>query len=350
MVQGKDTVTESIELNSDKKKPASKLAAVLGIFLVLAILASAVLGTMLYDKNNRLIELEGAHSRLNDEYRQLNAELEKTQSDLDFYKSELSRAESSAAEAAKAHEEEVNSLNESIKALESRISEMQMIIDQHVAVPALAGNGAAHKCYLTFDDGPSDNTYKILDILKENQVKATFFVVGTSKLEYIKRIHEEGHAIGLHSDTHSYAAIYSSEEAFFNDLNSLAGKVEQIIGFRPDIIRFPGGSSNTISRKYQNGIMSKLTNSVTQMGLRYFDWNVDSGDAASNSVPARVIINNIKSGVSGKGDICILMHDSGSKRTTVEALPAIIDYLKSLGYIFDVLSQNSGVFQHNVLN
>lgn len=350
MVQGKDTVSKNKEINSDAKRPAGKLTVVLSVFLVLFILASAVLGVMLYDKSHRLTGLEEAHSRLNSEYQQLNETLEKTQSDLQFYQSELSRVESSAAEAAKAHEEKVSELNENIKALESQMSEMQMIIDQHVAVPVLAGGVVVNKCYLTFDDGPSDNTNKILDILKEKQVKATFFVVGTGKLDYIKRIHEEGHAVGLHSNTHVYATIYSSGEAFFNDINVLGDKVEQLIGYRPDIIRFPGGSSNTISKKYQNGIMSRLAELVTQRGLRYFDWNVDSGDAASNSVPARTIVDNIKAGANGKGDICILMHDSGSKHTTVQALPEIIDYLKSQGYVFDTLSQDSGIFQHNILN
>lgn len=348
MVQGKDEITQNIEFETDDKKHFNKWTAVLGICLVIAILASSVLGIMLYQTSDKLKSMEENYNSLAAEHQLLNSTLEQTESDLEEYKSELSKAVSSAKETENSYQSEIKELQDSINSLNSQINSMQTVIEQYTAIPAMAD--ASKRCYLTFDDGPSDNTYKILDILKEKQVKATFFVVGTGKLDYIKRIHEEGHAIGLHSDTHAYAKIYSSQEDFFNDLDSLGNKVEQLVGYRPDIIRFPGGSSNTVSRKYKTGIMSSLVEAVSQRELRYFDWNVDSGDASSNSVPAQTIINNIKSGATGKNNICILMHDTQSKVSTVQALPEVIDHLKAMGYTFDVLSRDSEIFHHSINN
>ena len=114
-------------------------------------------------------------------------------------------------------------------------------------IKELKKNDGDKVCYLTFDDGPSDNTLKILDILKRANAKASFFVIGTSKLDYIKRIHNEGHTVALHANNHDYSKIYKSEEAYFKDLNAIAAKVKKITGVDSKIIRFPGGSSNTIS-------------------------------------------------------------------------------------------------------
>ena len=113
---------------------------------------------------------------------------------------------------------------------------------------------------MTFDDGPSENTIKVLDILKEYDVKATFFVTGhaPSYNDFIKEAFEQGHSIGLHTYSHDYKNIYSSTNAYFNDLDQINSMVESITGQKSDIIRFPGGSSNSISAKYSPGIMSKL--------------------------------------------------------------------------------------------
>lgn len=205
-------------------------------------------------------------------------------------------------------------------------------------------------CYLTFDDGPSDNTLKILDVLKEANAKATFFVIGTSKLSYIKRAKEEGHAIALHSNTHDYAKIYKSESAFKKDLDAIHDKVVAEIGEIPLIMRFPGGSSNTVSKKYKKGIMSKLVNSVEEWGYTYVDWNVDSTDASGNRVAPERIIKNIQTYSKNKGDICILMHDTSAKTTTVEALPSIICYLREKGYRFEALTKDSPIFHQGVNN
>ena len=205
-------------------------------------------------------------------------------------------------------------------------------------------------CYLTFDDGPSENTLKILEILKKYNVKATFFVINSKQIGYVKNIYEAGHTVGLHSATHNYAKIYSSTDAYFKDLEEISNKVESIIGIKPNVIRFPGGSSNTVSKKYRKGIMSRLTKLVAEKGYYYFDWNVESGDANQNTASYTYIRNNVLSGAKNKNTACVLMHDSSAKTTTVQALPEIIEGLSKMGYRFEALSDKANGYHHRVNN
>ena len=213
-----------------------------------------------------------------------------------------------------------------------------------------AANDGYKTCYLTFDDGPSENTLKILEILKRGNAKATFFVIHSKQENYLKNITAGGHAIGVHSYTHNYSAIYKSTNAYFNDFNQMRTSIQNITGQQVNIFRFPGGSSNAVSKKYCNGIMTRLVKEVPQKGYSYFDWNVDSGDADKNKVPKEKLITNIVNRTKGLGDICVLMHDAAAKTTTVEALPYIISYLRSQGYRFEALSKDSPTFHHSRLN
>lgn len=214
---------------------------------------------------------------------------------------------------------------------------------------------AKHVCYLTFDDGPSKTvTPRILETLDKYNVKATFFVVGTSYLDNLQQIKDAGHSIGLHSDTHKWS-IYKNADAYFDDLQTLSDKVYERIGIRVKMIRFPGGSSNTKSKEYSAGIMTKLTKMVTDKGYIYVDWNVSSGDASGNNVPKDTIVNNVLKGAVKKNgepykNICVLMHDLGTKSTTADALPEIIEGLRALGYTFEGLNENSPIFHHKVNN
>ena len=205
-------------------------------------------------------------------------------------------------------------------------------------------------CYLTFDDGPSNNTLKILDILKKYNVKATFFVIGTGKLEYTKRMVAEGHTVALHSNTHTYSKIYSSTSAYYNDLQAISDKVEKACGVRSNIVRFPGGTSNTTSRSYCSGIMTRLSKELPQKGYYYFDWNVDSGDASGNNISVSRIMSNIRSYGTSRQNAVVLMHDTGAKNTTVEALPQIIEYYLNAGYYLAPLSSNSEPIRHRPNN
>lgn len=203
--------------------------------------------------------------------------------------------------------------------------------------------------YLTFDDGPSENTLKILKILKKYKAKATFFVTGNGKIEYMKNIVNNGHTIALHTYSHDYESIYSSTTAYFNDLNKISKLVYDKTGVDAKVIRFPGGSSNTISANYSDGIMTRLTGMVEDIGYEYFDWNVNSGDADGNNVSPAKIIQNIKSESKDKERCVVLMHDTKAKSTTVKALDSICAYYKRKGYEFAALTTES-VECHQTVN
>ncbi|WP_373154223.1 polysaccharide deacetylase family protein [Clostridium sp. AUH-JLR23] len=204
--------------------------------------------------------------------------------------------------------------------------------------------------YLTFDDGPSENTKKIIDILDKYDAKATFFVTGNNKKcnKYIKEAYEKGHTIGLHTYSHDYKEVYSSMDAYFDDLNKIGQMVKEQIGFVPKYIRFPGGSSNTKSAKYSKGLMTTLVSEVQNRGYQYYDWNADSTDAAGNNRPVSVIVKNATQ--SKAKNINLLMHDTAAKSTTVEALPKIIEHYQKLGYTFKGIDDTSFTPHHGVNN
>ncbi|BFT69011.1 polysaccharide deacetylase family protein [Paenibacillus sp. P36] len=212
--------------------------------------------------------------------------------------------------------------------------------------PPPVGNKIA---YLTFDDGPSNSTRKILHILKTNGVTATFFVIGTETSEgksLYKEIAAEGHALGNHTYSHDYNRIYKSPEAFIKDVRRLDRLLEETVGFRPEILRFPGGSNNQVSRKSGGrGIMNQVTAKAKEQGYQYFDWNVSSTDAAAPVQDRDMIIDSVMSASKGKKRIIVLMHDNTYKTTTLEALPVVIRKLKAAGFRFDKLQKSSFTFQ-----
>ena len=202
--------------------------------------------------------------------------------------------------------------------------------------------------YLTFDDGPNNGTTNvILDILKEENVQATFFVTGYGPDELIKREFDEGHTVALHTNVHDYATVYASVDAYFKDLQAISDRVKRITGQESKIIRFPGGSSNTVSRKYSSGIMSTLVQEVQNRGYRYYDWNVSSGDAGNTTIPSGVY-NNVISGLSPTRSNMVLMHDV--KSYTRDALRDIIRYGKANGYIFEKITMDTPMVTQRVNN
>lgn len=204
--------------------------------------------------------------------------------------------------------------------------------------------------YLTFDDGPSENTAAILDILKKYQVKATFFVTkaGETYPQLIQRAHQEGHTIGLHTYSHNYEEIYQNEAAYFADLFKVDQMVFDIIGVHSPYIRFPGGSSNTVSTQYNKGIMTRLAKQVITHGYQYYDWNVSSGDASGNNVATDTLIANSTQDTSG--NLNLLFHDTSVKDTTVEALPRIIEHYQALGFRFEAIQNDSYTCHHGINN
>ena len=207
--------------------------------------------------------------------------------------------------------------------------------------------------YLTFDDGPSsDVTVRILDTLKANGIKATFFICDydEDKLPIIKRMIDEGHTIGIHGYSHDYSQIYTSVDAFMENINKLKNKLKEDTGYDAFVIRFPGGSSNTVSEKYCQGVMTQLAQRVTDDGLMYMDWNVSSGDAEGNNRPVNLIIGNVTGGFKHGRNNVVLMHDTSAKQTSADALKSIITYGKNNGYSFYPISKDTIPVHHGINN
>lgn len=205
--------------------------------------------------------------------------------------------------------------------------------------------------FLTFDDGPSSNiTPKILDILKENNIKATFFILNYNEEEekIIKREYEEGHTIGIHGYSHDYRKIYESEDAYMENLKKLQEKIEATTGYKPTITRFPGGSSNTVSN-FNPGIMTRLSKLVKEKGFTYFDWNVSSEDAVGANKPEE-LYNNVVNGLSKNKRNFVLMHDFEKNEAILEALPKIIEYGNENGYMFEKITEETPMLTHRIFN
>lgn len=198
--------------------------------------------------------------------------------------------------------------------------------------------------YLTFDDGPSRTTESVLDTLKAEGVPATFFVMAAENnekyLPILERTAAEGHLIALHTCSHEYKEIYRSADAYWNDLSTLREKLLPYVPAEQEIrwIRFPGGSSNTVSHRYGGrGIMKQLIAEAEERGFTYIDWNISAEDAVGGHPSAGSIYNNIVRGVGDK-DVCIvLMHDTNATKNTAAALPDVIRWFKNAGYRFDTV-------------
>lgn len=206
-------------------------------------------------------------------------------------------------------------------------SEISVVSNTHED-DAKSQSEKVRKVYLTFDDGPSPNTDKILDILKKYDVKATFFVVGKGD-KYIpmyQRIADEGHTIGMHSYSHKYSDIYVSIEAFSEDLSKLQEFIYENTGVWSRIYRFPGGSSNAVS----SIPITEIIEYLNDQGIVYYDWNIASGDAVEGGVTKETIINNCMSSIEKYDECVILLHDLPEKITTVEALEELIQKIQAL--------------------
>ena len=198
---------------------------------------------------------------------------------------------------------------------------------------------------LTFDDGPSHTTPAVLEALAAEGVPATFFVVASEANEaYLPlagQAQQAGHEIALHSASHKYSEIYRSTEAFWTDIDLLQQRLAPFVDLtQTACLRFPGGSTNTVSRKYGgDDIMQQLKTQAGERGWRWVDWNVSAEDAAGAPLSADEVCRNVTEGSAGREKCIVLMHDSPSTGTTVEALPAIIRWYKESGYAFCTVSQ-----------
>lgn len=256
-------------------------------------------------------------------------------------------------------QESINSLDENIKMEEKKqsekkraqkelISSIKNYQGDKVTEGYIANIPDKRIAYLTFDDGPSKNTMKILDILKKYNVKATFFVNGREdefSLKVYERIIKEGHKLGNHTYSHDYSYIYNDMNNFIEDFDKLQNLIKYNYNYEMKIARFPGGSNNTISENYNHNIMKDLSKFLIASGYTYFDWNIDSNDSKSITPDKNYIINSVLENSKGMNSAIILMHDNIMKTTTVEALPYIINGLVSQGYEFNSLDQSQYTIQ-----
>ncbi|SFN46659.1 Peptidoglycan/xylan/chitin deacetylase, PgdA/CDA1 family [Pseudobutyrivibrio sp. UC1225] len=209
----------------------------------------------------------------------------------------------------------------------------------------IAEEGDIPMVYLTFDDGPSENTETILDILDDYNVKATFFVVGQDIDTYgdaYRRIVEDGHTIGMHSYSHNYSKIYQSEDSFIADYDKIHDLILDTTGVDTKLYRFPGGSSNKVS----NTSMSVFINYLNSIGVKYYDWNIASGDATSQAFTADELIDNVMSDVVKYKTSVVLLHDGANKKATVEALPRLIESLNDAGAMILPITDETEIIQH----
>ncbi len=195
--------------------------------------------------------------------------------------------------------------------------------------------------YLTFDDGPSAYTPRLLDILDKYGVKATFFVVGYKDFSLVGEIAARGHAIGNHSYSHNYTSLYASKDAFFNELQACEAEIQKHTGYKTRLLRFPGGSSNSVSRVS----MKELTKAVEEAGYFYFDWNVDSKDAGG-AYTSEEVFYNVCSAVARRKVSVVLQHDT--KGYSVDAVEKIIQWGLANGYTFAALDTTSPGAHHNI--
>lgn len=339
------------------------------IFLLVACLAGA--SFFVYQKHNDYVtvstnlsqktaSLEQAKKEIDElklNVNQLKSEIEQSSLFTENEKNELNAKLQQALSEKDKLTEQTTNLKSQISGLEAQVEQLKVEkrreeLQKFIALDKVpqATEEQEGVCYLTFDDGPSDNTLKVLDVLDSYGVKGTFFVVGSTKSQYMTEIVKRGHAIGIHTATHKYNEIYKDVNSYLEDFKNISDIIYNTTGVRTNIMRFPGGSSNLISKKYCEGIMTDLSTRMQELGYAYFDWNVDSGDANAASVPANVLVENVLNGAKGKKSICVLMHDNGAKGTTAQALPQIIEGLKEMGFRFEALNATSFGYHQPVGN
>ncbi|KIR01939.1 hypothetical protein P261_00753 [Lachnospiraceae bacterium TWA4] len=208
--------------------------------------------------------------------------------------------------------------------------------------------------YLTFDDGPSTKvTPKILNTLKKNNCHATFFILNygnsSQKINTLKQMIKNGNTIGIHSYTHQWKKVYANEKVYVDGLKKMAKMLKKDLNYVPFACRFPGGSGNSVSKKYSKGVMTKLTKSVEKAGYTYFDWNVYDGDSDGPVAPASTIVKNVTTRIKKGRNNIVLLHDINSKETTAQALEEILKWGKSHGYVFYALTPQTRPYQSSVI-
>lgn len=318
-------------------QPLPKPALLAGLSILMSVLA-LVLGTRLVFWRGQAILCQHELATSEQETRQslsaLRSQVEQLTQDSADLQARLEQAEQEARQARQAL---ADRLTDEFIARRDQTSDYSGLYTELYAQPADLGSQApGHTVYLTFDDGPSARTGEVLDILKENNIKATFFVTGqTSQLaqDMMKRIVEEGHTIAVHTYSHNYGEIYTSVVAYLEDFDRIYRWIHEVTGVYPQIFRFPGGSVNGYNQK----IYEDLIEEMDRRGFVHFDWNAINGDAEGVDYSVGEMVQKALSKV-GADRVILLMHDSVYKTRTVEALQRIISGYQNAGYSFAPLT------------
>ena len=223
------------------------------------------------------------------------------------------------------------------------VSAMESENDAAVREAELEKKELTKTAFLTFDDGPSANTEKVLDILDEYGIKATFFMVAEEitpdREALVKRMVKEGHIVGIHTYDHNYKKIYRSKASCLEDIIKTGDRIAEITGAQPTYYRFPYGSANCYMSGFCNDIITDLNN----RNIQYIDWNV-SGEDAIGTPTSRSILKNISS-FDKYMEPVILLHDGKTNKLTVKVLPKIIEKIKAAGYQFGTIDKRSKPYQ-----
>lgn len=303
-------------LSAERRKRINQIKkTIIGIIIVgvsILLIVCGILLARLFTAQKRIKQLEKDNQKLMEENAELSASLE--QSLTDMVDSSVSSEIPETAEVQQA--DQTDELQEDIK-----------------------------HAYLTFDDGPSENTGIILDILKQYNVKATFFVIGKTdqtSLDLYKRIVAEGHSLGIHSYSHKYTQIYESMESFQNDVLSLQAHLKEVTGQDVRLYRFPGGSSNTVSKVP----IEECIRFLSENGFTYYDWNATNGDATGRQMATEEMVSSVMNELEKYQNITVLMHDGAGHQQTVDALPAIIEQLQGQGVQILPITDETKPVQH----
>ena len=329
-----EKLEKAVNATPAKGVPKPLFIAVAALAVVLGIFAAAL---CFFDSDYKR-NLSLAHAS----YDHMCRERDEAQAGLAAAQEELSRTQDQLAQA----RAELDAAQDTIALLEEySLAAPDGAVPEYTALcpdlyaPAWEGEAVTggRVCCLTFDDGPSANTGRVLDILDRYGVKATFFVVGkTGEADQarMREIVNRGHAIGMHSWSHDYQKIYASVDAFLEEFDQLYRWIYEVTGVYPSVYRFPGGSLNG----YDRGVYQEIIAEMTRRGFVYFDWNRMSGDAVRGNVPAETLVENALDRADSLRRVILLMHDSTRFTNVVEALPQIIEGYQEAGFSFAALT------------
>ncbi len=210
--------------------------------------------------------------------------------------------------------------------------------EENNLLQVIADSGQKKRCYLTFDDGPTENvTPQVLDILRRYNVKATFFEVGSlieANPDMARRVYEEGHLIANHSNGHNYDKLYATSNSFITEVTDCEEMIRSVMDEGDELFklfRFPGGSYNAGDHASEKQIYKEV---LADNGYYYCDWNTLTGDAEGKTKNAAELLEFLKENMEGYNNLIVLMHDASTKQATADALPSVIEYIASQGYTF----------------